>query len=117
MVFKFYFYVTRAPQDISHILFIQGPYANSNQRKERVKAELVDNARDKWPLFFSKFYEVTMTSGLSTCFFFYMHYLKIMYDMSDFSDEMMLTLFRMFPNKSREFHKATLCFTWSPVTM
>ncbi|KAM8728243.1 unconventional myosin-VIIa-like [Acanthopagrus schlegelii] len=42
---------------------LQGPYANSNQRKERVKAELVDNARDKWPLFFSKFYEVTMTSG------------------------------------------------------
>uniref|UniRef100_A0A671VEU5 Myosin VIIBb n=1 Tax=Sparus aurata TaxID=8175 RepID=A0A671VEU5_SPAAU len=42
---------------------LQGPYANGNQRKESVKAELVDNAQQKWPLFFSKFYDVTMTSG------------------------------------------------------
>ncbi|XP_073347990.1 unconventional myosin-VIIa-like [Pagrus major] len=42
---------------------LQGPYANGNQRKESVKGELVDNARQKWPLYFSKFYDVTMTSG------------------------------------------------------
>lgn len=28
-----------------------------------IKAELVDNARQKWPISFSKFFEVTMTSG------------------------------------------------------
>ncbi|XP_013858260.1 unconventional myosin-VIIa [Austrofundulus limnaeus] len=38
-------------------------YINGNQRAERVKGELVDIARQKWPLDFSKFFEVTMISG------------------------------------------------------
>uniref|UniRef100_A0A8C4DK70 Myosin VIIBb n=1 Tax=Dicentrarchus labrax TaxID=13489 RepID=A0A8C4DK70_DICLA len=33
------------------------------QNKESVKGELVDSSRQKWPLYFSKFYEVTMMSG------------------------------------------------------
>ncbi|XP_070700920.1 unconventional myosin-VIIb-like [Pempheris klunzingeri] len=41
----------------------QGPYINGNQEAESVKGELVDSARQKWPLYFSKFYEVTMMSG------------------------------------------------------
>lgn len=37
----------------------------SERNKESVKGELVDSARVKWPLYFSRFYEVTMTSGES----------------------------------------------------
>lgn len=33
------------------------------QSTDTVKGELVDSARQKWPLYFSKFYEVTMTAG------------------------------------------------------
>lgn len=40
---------------------LQAPERN----KESVKGELVDSARQKWPLYFSRFYEVTMTSGES----------------------------------------------------
>lgn len=38
---------------------------NDSGRKtsDTIKGELVDNARQKWPIYFSKFYEVTMTSG------------------------------------------------------
>ncbi|KAI3375240.1 hypothetical protein L3Q82_021746, partial [Scortum barcoo] len=42
---------------------LQGPYVNGKQKPESVKGELVDGARQKWPLYFSKFYEVTMVSG------------------------------------------------------
>ncbi|XP_071348422.1 unconventional myosin-VIIa-like isoform X2 [Trachinotus anak] len=42
---------------------LQGPYAKGRQSTESVKGELVDSARQKWPLHFSKFYEVTMISG------------------------------------------------------
>uniref|UniRef100_A0A672ZHG2 Myosin VIIBb n=1 Tax=Sphaeramia orbicularis TaxID=375764 RepID=A0A672ZHG2_9TELE len=35
----------------------------TQQKTETVKGELVEIARQKWPLHFSKFYEVTMTSG------------------------------------------------------
>uniref|UniRef100_A0A3Q3MPN1 Unconventional myosin-VIIa-like n=1 Tax=Mastacembelus armatus TaxID=205130 RepID=A0A3Q3MPN1_9TELE len=35
------------------------------QSTERVKGELVSNAQQKWPLHFSKFYEVTLMSGPS----------------------------------------------------
>ncbi|XP_069020490.1 unconventional myosin-VIIa-like [Embiotoca jacksoni] len=42
---------------------LQGPYVKGNQSEDSVKGELVDSARQKWPLEFSKFYEVTMTSG------------------------------------------------------
>ncbi|XP_038575317.1 unconventional myosin-VIIa-like [Micropterus salmoides] len=42
---------------------LQGPYVNGKQGTESVKGELVDGAREKWPLYFSKFYEVTMLSG------------------------------------------------------
>lgn len=34
--------------------------------REAVKEELVDHARQMWPLDFSRFYEVTKTSGEST---------------------------------------------------
>uniref|UniRef100_A0A8D3D1Y2 Myosin VIIBb n=1 Tax=Scophthalmus maximus TaxID=52904 RepID=A0A8D3D1Y2_SCOMX len=33
------------------------------KQRKSVKGELVDSAREKWPLHFSKFYEVTMMSG------------------------------------------------------
>lgn len=33
------------------------------KNSDTVKGELVDNARQKWPIYFSKFFEVTMTSG------------------------------------------------------
>lgn len=35
-------------------------------KPEDVKVELVNSARQKWPLNFSRFYEVTMVSGEST---------------------------------------------------
>uniref|UniRef100_A0A3Q2TMD6 Unconventional myosin-VIIa-like n=1 Tax=Fundulus heteroclitus TaxID=8078 RepID=A0A3Q2TMD6_FUNHE len=38
-------------------------YNNGRLRAEKVKADLVDIARQNWPLDFSKLYEVTMTSG------------------------------------------------------
>ncbi|KAM9845449.1 unconventional myosin-VIIa-like [Aulostomus maculatus] len=41
----------------------QGPWANGSKSKESIKEELVDSAQKKWPLHFSKFFEVTMTSG------------------------------------------------------
>ncbi|XP_067331027.1 unconventional myosin-VIIa-like isoform X2 [Channa argus] len=41
----------------------QPPYVNGMQSSEAVKGELVDSAREKWPIDFSKFYEVTMVSG------------------------------------------------------
>ncbi|XP_039999659.1 unconventional myosin-VIIa-like, partial [Xiphias gladius] len=42
---------------------LQGPYVNGKQSRESVKRELVDSARENWPLHFSRFYEVTMMSG------------------------------------------------------
>uniref|UniRef100_A0A6Q2XFJ6 Myosin VIIBb n=1 Tax=Esox lucius TaxID=8010 RepID=A0A6Q2XFJ6_ESOLU len=41
----------------------QGPYINSRQSKDSVMGNAVDYARQKWPIFFSKFYEVTQMSG------------------------------------------------------
>uniref|UniRef100_A0A3Q2CYC3 Myosin VIIB n=1 Tax=Cyprinodon variegatus TaxID=28743 RepID=A0A3Q2CYC3_CYPVA len=38
-------------------------FLNNKQKPELVKAEMVDYARDKWPMFFSRFYEVTKLSG------------------------------------------------------
>ncbi|KAM6918322.1 unconventional myosin-VIIb-like [Xenentodon cancila] len=38
-------------------------YVNGNVNADGVKGKLVDMARQKWPLDFSKFYEVTMMSG------------------------------------------------------
>ncbi|KAM7378916.1 hypothetical protein PAMP_004505 [Pampus punctatissimus] len=42
---------------------LEGPYADGTHSKDSVKGKLVDSAQQKWPLDFSKFYEVTMTSG------------------------------------------------------
>ncbi|KAM9323016.1 unconventional myosin-VIIa-like [Pholidichthys leucotaenia] len=42
---------------------LQDPSFNERKTKEKVKGELVDIAREKWPLEFSKFYEVTMMAG------------------------------------------------------
>eukprot|EP00064_Thunnus_orientalis_P004684 superscaffoldBa00000434_g4696 len=42
---------------------LQGPYINGTTSKESVKGEIVDITREKWPLDFSRFYEVTMLSG------------------------------------------------------
>uniref|UniRef100_A0A3B4TMB3 Unconventional myosin-VIIa-like n=1 Tax=Seriola dumerili TaxID=41447 RepID=A0A3B4TMB3_SERDU len=44
-------------------LISAGSYVSGRQSTESVKGELVDSAQDKWPLHFSKFYEVTMMSG------------------------------------------------------
>uniref|UniRef100_A0A4W6BYZ4 Myosin VIIBb n=1 Tax=Lates calcarifer TaxID=8187 RepID=A0A4W6BYZ4_LATCA len=53
-----------APQDKSSMFVsMQAPFNNGKQSRESVKGELVDSARKEWPLHFSKFYEVTMTSG------------------------------------------------------
>ncbi|XP_028987944.1 unconventional myosin-VIIa-like [Betta splendens] len=41
----------------------QSPYVNQMYSQERVKEELVDNARQEWRVHFSRFYEVTMMSG------------------------------------------------------
>ncbi|XP_072246199.1 unconventional myosin-VIIb [Leuresthes tenuis] len=41
----------------------QGPFLSSRQKVDSVKAELVDYAREKWPMFFSRFFEVAKQSG------------------------------------------------------
>ncbi|XP_056315904.1 unconventional myosin-VIIa isoform X1 [Danio aesculapii] len=41
----------------------QGPFINSRTKSDKVKAEVVDFARQKWPMFFSKFFEVAKLSG------------------------------------------------------
>ncbi|KAK1897251.1 Unconventional myosin-VIIa [Dissostichus eleginoides] len=41
----------------------QGPYVSSRQKADSVKAEMVDYAREKWPMFFSRFFEVFKLSG------------------------------------------------------
>uniref|UniRef100_A0A3Q3XBS1 Uncharacterized protein n=1 Tax=Mola mola TaxID=94237 RepID=A0A3Q3XBS1_MOLML len=43
--------------------YLQGCYAKGKLKTEHVKAKVVNSARQKWPLYFSKFYEVTMISG------------------------------------------------------
>ncbi|XP_029988616.1 unconventional myosin-VIIa [Sphaeramia orbicularis] len=43
----------------------QGQYLTSRQKADEVKAEMVDYAREKWPMFFSRFFEVTKLSGPS----------------------------------------------------
>ncbi|XP_018612550.2 unconventional myosin-VIIa [Scleropages formosus] len=44
---------------------LQGPYMNSRKKIATVMAEVVDYARQKWPVFFSRFFEVVRTSGPS----------------------------------------------------
>lgn len=41
----------------------QGSYLSSGQKADTVKAEMVDYAREKWPMFFSRFFEVVKLSG------------------------------------------------------
>ncbi|XP_034556960.1 unconventional myosin-VIIa [Notolabrus celidotus] len=41
----------------------QGSYFSSRQKSDSVKAEMVDYAREKWPMFFSRFFEVVKLSG------------------------------------------------------
>ncbi|XP_074544475.1 unconventional myosin-VIIa-like [Halichoeres trimaculatus] len=41
----------------------QGPYASRKPTTNSVKGQLVDNARESWPIYFSKFYDVIMLSG------------------------------------------------------
>ncbi|CAM4624535.1 unnamed protein product [Leuciscus chuanchicus] len=41
----------------------QGPFINSRTKADKVKAEVVDYARQKWPMYFSKFFEVAKISG------------------------------------------------------
>lgn len=48
---------------LCHSLLIQGPFINSRTKSDKVKAEVVDYARQKWPMFFSKFFEVAKLSG------------------------------------------------------
>ncbi|XP_030582566.1 unconventional myosin-VIIa [Archocentrus centrarchus] len=41
----------------------QGSYQGSKQKEGSLKAEMVDYAREKWPMFFSRFFEVAKLSG------------------------------------------------------
>uniref|UniRef100_A0A674A1B6 Myosin VIIB n=1 Tax=Salmo trutta TaxID=8032 RepID=A0A674A1B6_SALTR len=41
----------------------QGPYINSRQKAAGVKAEVVDYARQTWPMLFSRFFEAAKLSG------------------------------------------------------
>ncbi|KAA0713123.1 Unconventional myosin-VIIa [Triplophysa tibetana] len=42
---------------------VQGPFINSRTKSAHVKAEVVDFARQKWSMLFSKFFEVAKLSG------------------------------------------------------
>ncbi|XP_016105358.1 unconventional myosin-VIIa-like [Sinocyclocheilus grahami] len=48
-----------------HSAHTQGPYINSAKPAYEVKAETVEYAREKWPIYFSKFYEAQIVSGPS----------------------------------------------------
>ncbi|KAF4079290.1 hypothetical protein AMELA_G00191340 [Ameiurus melas] len=48
-----------------HTAHVQGPYINSKTKVDHVKAEVVDYARQRWPMFFSKFFEASRISGPS----------------------------------------------------
>ncbi|KAI5628300.1 unconventional myosin-VIIb-like isoform X1 [Silurus asotus] len=48
-----------------HTAHVQGPYINSSTKADHVKAEVVDYARQKWPMLFSRFFEVSRISGPS----------------------------------------------------
>ncbi|XP_070765301.1 unconventional myosin-VIIb [Enoplosus armatus] len=41
----------------------EGPYLSSRQKADSVKAEMIDYAREEWPMFFSRFFEVVKVSG------------------------------------------------------
>ncbi|KAM6921827.1 unconventional myosin-VIIb [Xenentodon cancila] len=41
----------------------QSPFVSSRQKPDTVKAEMVDYARQTWPMFFSRFFEVTRLTG------------------------------------------------------
>nr|XP_023011302.2 unconventional myosin-VIIa [Maylandia zebra] len=43
--------------------YAQGSYVSSKQKTDSLKAEIVDYARQKWPIFFSRFFEVAKLSG------------------------------------------------------
>lgn len=62
------------PEGNRCIFILQAPYVTTNQEREAVKGELVNAARLKWPLDFSKFYEVTMISGQSMYCIYYKQY-------------------------------------------
>uniref|UniRef100_A0A3B4GVU8 Unconventional myosin-VIIa-like n=1 Tax=Pundamilia nyererei TaxID=303518 RepID=A0A3B4GVU8_9CICH len=42
--------------------YAQGSYVSSKQKTDSLKAEIVDYARQKWPIFFSRFFEVAKLS-------------------------------------------------------
>ncbi|XP_051719592.1 unconventional myosin-VIIa [Ctenopharyngodon idella] len=48
-----------------HSAHTQGPYINSTTPAYEVKGEIVQYARQKWPVYFSKLYEARMISGPS----------------------------------------------------
>nr|XP_046248311.1 unconventional myosin-VIIa [Scatophagus argus] len=41
----------------------QGAYLSSRQKEDSVKAEMVNYTREKWPIFFSRFFEAVKVSG------------------------------------------------------
>lgn len=49
------------------VLLHQGSYVTKNQKVSSVKAEVVDYAREKWPMFFSRFFKVVKLSGRPKC--------------------------------------------------
>ncbi|KAM7388682.1 hypothetical protein PAMP_024842 [Pampus punctatissimus] len=55
--------VSTAHAQVSHITQQKGPYLSSRQKTDSVKAELVNYVREKFPMFFSRFFEVVKISG------------------------------------------------------
>ncbi|XP_057696428.1 unconventional myosin-VIIb isoform X2 [Corythoichthys intestinalis] len=43
--------------------YAESSYLSSQQKANSVKAEIVDYARERWPIFFSRFFEVVKVSG------------------------------------------------------
>ncbi|XP_032429118.1 unconventional myosin-VIIb [Xiphophorus hellerii] len=46
-----------------HTAHAQSTFLSSGQKADLVKAEVVDYSKEKWPMFFSRFFEVTKQSG------------------------------------------------------
>lgn len=49
------------------VLLHQGSYVTKDQKVSSVKAEVVDYAREKWPMLFSRFFKVVKLSGRPEC--------------------------------------------------
>ncbi|KAG7228690.1 hypothetical protein INR49_008468, partial [Caranx melampygus] len=57
--------ISTAHAQVGPVQYHKAPYLSSRQKTDSVKAETVDFARKKWPMFFSRFFEVAKLSGPS----------------------------------------------------